>query len=228
MINFFSLASECLVHGEMLVLALGTPYSTPDDREHYRTGFADNVNMAMRILTEAVDDGLVLRCSFKPSSQQRFFGIDGRFGHEVKSPSNDGEMFSHSILYTYRGNKAKIYADFGWTTAACSLSAKTKDTIPMIEPTWLSSHAFLTSFWPDQSLDPAALVNYRRPGQRDGWLDAIRGRMTADGAIDDSTPEILRCLGPCVCGELLVNLAVYLRDAGYDIVNEDIHTEDEQ
>lgn len=90
----------------------------------------------------------------------------------------------------------------------------------MIEPTWLSSHAFLSAFWPGQSIDPATIVSHRRTGQYDGWLEAIRGRMTADRAIDDSTPEIMRCLGPCVCGELLVNLAVYLRDAGYDIIHE--------
>lgn len=90
----------------------------------------------------------------------------------------------------------------------------------MIEPTWLSSATFLSAFWHGQSIDPATIVRHRRPDQHDGWLEAIQGRMTADGAIDDSTPEIMRCLSPCVCGELLVNLAVYLRDAGYDIVNE--------
>jgi len=101
----------------------------------------------------------------------------------------------------------------------CSLSPETKD-IAMPEPTWLSSHKFLAEFWPNQSLDPATIVNFRRPDRHDGWLEAIQGRMTADGAIDDSTAEIVRCLSPCVCGELLVNLAVYLRDAGYDILNE--------
>lgn len=92
-------------------------------------------------------------------------------------------------------------------------------------PTWLSSHAFLSTFWSNQSLDPAAIVRFRRPGQHDGWLEAIQGRMTADNAIDDSAAEIVRCLAPCVCGELLVNLAVYLRDAGYDIINEAKETE---
>lgn len=90
----------------------------------------------------------------------------------------------------------------------------------MIEPTWLSSAAFLINFWPGQSINPETIVNYRRLDQHDGWLEAIQGRMTADGAIDDSTAEIMRCLSPCVCGELLVNLAVYLRDAGYDIIHE--------
>lgn len=92
---------------------------------------------------------------------------------------------------------------------------------PSIEPTWLSSHVFLARFWPNQPLDPETLVRFRRPGQHNGWLEAIQGRMTADGAIDDSTTEIMRCLSPCVSGELLVNLAMYLRDAGYDILNED-------
>lgn len=219
-VNFFSMASGCGVHGEMLVTALGTPWSTPDDTEHYRPGFTDNVNMAMRILTEAVDAGLLIRGEFKPTSQQRFFGVDGGFGRDVKPPRNDGEMFSHSILYQYRGDKAKIYAHFEWTRAACSLTPEAKDTGTMIEPTWLSSHAFLSAFWQGQSLDPAALVRFRRPGQHDGWLEAIQGRMTADNAIDDSTAEIVRCLAPCVCGELLVNLAVYLRDAGYNILED--------
>lgn len=176
--------------------------------------------MAMRILTEAVEAGLLIRGEFKPSAQQRFFGVDGHFGKYVKPPRNDGEMFSHSILYQYRGDKARIYAHFGWTRAACSLSSETKDTMMMIEPTWLSSAAFLSGFWSGQSLDPKTIVQFRRPDQHDGWLEAIQGRMTADGAVDDSTAEIIRCLSPCVCGELLVNLAVYLRDAGYDIIHE--------
>lgn len=84
-------------------------------------------------------------------------------------------------------------------------------------PTWLSSYQFLSSFWEGQSLDPQTIVQFRRAGQHDGWLEAIQGRMTVERAIDDSTAEIVRCLGQCVCGELLVNLAVYLRDAGYTI-----------
>lgn len=92
---------------------------------------------------------------------------------------------------------------------------------PANDPTWLSSHRFLADFWPGQSLDPATLVRFRHPGQYDGWLEAIQARMTVERAIDDSTPEIVRCLSQCVCGELLVNLAVYLRDAGYDILNEE-------
>lgn len=114
-INFFSMASSCLVHGEMLVTALGTLYSTRDDIDHYRPGYTDNVNMAMRILTEAVEIGLLIRGDFKPSNQQRFFGIDGQFGKQVKPPSSDGEMFSRSILYQYRGDKVKIYDYFGWS-----------------------------------------------------------------------------------------------------------------
>lgn len=113
-VNFFSTAADCLVHGEMLVLALGTPYSTPDDTDHYRTGYPDNVNTAMRLLTESVDSHLLVHGDFKPSAQQRFFGVEGRFGKDVKPPRNDGEMFSHSILYTYSGIKANIYTHYGW------------------------------------------------------------------------------------------------------------------
>lgn len=113
-VNFFSTAADCLMHGEMLVLALGTPYSTPDDTDHYRTGYPDNVNMAMRLLTEAVNYHLLVRGEFKPSAQQRYFGIDGQFGRDVKPPTSDGEMFSHSILYVYSGIKANIYTHYGW------------------------------------------------------------------------------------------------------------------
>jgi hypothetical protein len=68
----------------------------------------------MRLLSEAVELGLLVRRDFKPSSQQRFFGIDGRFGKDVKPPKNDGEMFSHSILYQYTGDRTLIATFFGW------------------------------------------------------------------------------------------------------------------
>ena len=91
--------------------------------------------------------------------------------------------------------------------------------VTIAAPTWLSSYNFLRSFWPNHSLNPAAdIVKFRSIDRSTGWLEAIQGRMTVEQAADDSTPEIVRCLGPCVCGELLVNLAVYLRDAGYDVL----------
>lgn len=46
------------------------------------------------------------------------------------------------------------------------------------------------------------------------YLDAIAGRMVAESATDASDAEIERTLRPCVCGDMLVEVAKHLRDQG--------------
>lgn len=121
-INFFSLASESTVHGEMLSLALGSSYGSPDSL-YFRPGYADNVDVACKLLTHAVDVGLLYRGNWKPSPQQRFFGLNSRFGCEManltsnpSTPSRGGfdEISCQSVLFQYTGNKEGIYLFFGW------------------------------------------------------------------------------------------------------------------
>lgn len=69
--------------------------------------------------------------------------------------------------------------------------------------------SFLSSFWHGQSISPSPVA--------DRYLLPIQGRMMAESAVDDSDSEIERCLSPCVCGPLLVNVAKYLRDEGYTV-----------
>ena len=82
-----------------------------------------------------------------------------------------------------------------------------------------SPREFLARFWPGQEISVQAILAHRLdPNHSGGYLEAIRGRMAADGAADgaadDSDAEIERVLSPCVCGDLLVNLAKFLRDEG--------------
>lgn len=49
-------------------------------------------------------------------------------------------------------------------------------------------------------------------------VDAIRGRLAAERARNDSDAELDRCLSPCVGGNRLVPAAQLLRDAGVALV----------
>lgn len=79
------------------------------------------------------------------------------------------------------------------------------------------AYNFLARFWPHHPIEAKTIVEFRRVGQADGWLEAVRSGMAGRKARNDSEEEIRRCLEGCVCGELLVHLAVYLRDSGYPI-----------
>lgn len=49
-------------------------------------------------------------------------------------------------------------------------------------------------------------------------VDAIRGRLAAEDARNDSDAELKRCLSPCVAGKRLVPAAQLLRDEGVQLV----------
>lgn len=51
-------------------------------------------------------------------------------------------------------------------------------------------------------------------------LNAVRGRMLAEGAVSDSDDEIFRCLHGCVCGPYLIEIATYARDRGLKLSGE--------
>lgn len=79
-------------------------------------------------------------------------------------------------------------------------------------------YTFLRDFW-QHDFTAVDLVAYRSsPDRHGGYLEAVQARMTVEHAVSDSDDEITRCLSPCVCGELLVNIAKYLRGEGYDVL----------
>jgi hypothetical protein len=56
----------------------------------------------------------------------------------------------------------------------------------------------------------------REAGKR--YIGAIQGRLSAEGALNESDAELTRCLAPCVSGQWLVPTTKQLRDDGFKLV----------
>lgn len=61
-----------IVHGAQLVMALGSP------NHHKKTGQADNVATADRILMRLEEEKWIIRRAYEPTREQLFFGVGGR------------------------------------------------------------------------------------------------------------------------------------------------------
>jgi hypothetical protein len=51
---------------------------------------ADNVDHARQTLRAAERLGIIERRSYRPTREQQFFGLNGRFGREVLDPKKTG------------------------------------------------------------------------------------------------------------------------------------------
>lgn len=80
--------SRGIAHGAQLVMALGSP------NHHKKTGQADNVATADRILMRLEEAGWIIRRAYEPTRDQLFFGVGGR-GPGKRAAKGCGHAIEH-------------------------------------------------------------------------------------------------------------------------------------
>jgi hypothetical protein len=74
-------------HGSELVHALGSPRGD-------QPGMTDNVNTAVRFLSVAVAEGVIIRGKFQPTPEQQFFDVNRSFYH---TPDDAWEAYFYTL-----------------------------------------------------------------------------------------------------------------------------------